>query len=91
MTAQIQWAVYGAVLAAISVAALSWSRRQNLLLKPLPFRGGVGGGAVQQKPTCVLAARPHPNPSPEGEGLFNQRHSSTTVNVDAFSLFSGRI
>jgi len=35
--------------------------------KPLPFRGGVGGGAVPQALSPV--ARPHPNPSPEGEGL----------------------
>jgi len=36
--------------------------------KPLPFRGGVGGGAV---PTSdgQIAELPHPNPSPEGEGL----------------------
>jgi RHH-type proline utilization regulon transcriptional repressor/proline dehydrogenase/delta 1-pyrroline-5-carboxylate dehydrogenase len=34
---------------------------------PLPFRGGAGGGAVQQAVSPV--ARPHPNPSPEGEGL----------------------
>ena len=36
-------------------------------LKPLPFRGGVGGGAVPQ--AVSPADRPHPNPSPEGEGL----------------------
>jgi error-prone DNA polymerase len=34
---------------------------------PLPFRGGVGGGACQD--SAVGADRPHPNPSPEGEGL----------------------
>ncbi|HVI98444.1 MAG TPA: glutamine-hydrolyzing carbamoyl-phosphate synthase small subunit [Sphingomonas sp.] len=34
---------------------------------PLPFRGGVGGGA---EPLAALPADgPHPNPSPEGEGL----------------------
>ena len=35
--------------------------------KPLPFRGGVGGGdyPVTQRST----ESPHPNPSPEGEGL----------------------
>ena len=36
-------------------------------LKPLPFRGGVGGRACQQ--TLRQTDRPHPNPSPEGEGL----------------------
>ncbi|WP_375287031.1 ribonuclease R family protein [Sphingomonas sp.] len=36
--------------------------------KPLPFRGGVGGGdSVSTRP--APADRPHPNPSPEGEGL----------------------
>ncbi len=36
-------------------------------LKPLPFRGGVWGGAspLDDPP----GDRPHPNPSPEGEGL----------------------
>ncbi|HMT40919.1 rRNA maturation RNase YbeY [Sphingorhabdus sp.] len=36
------------------------------LLSPLPFRGGVGGGAAQ--PLRDIG-QPHPNPSPEGEGL----------------------
>lgn len=35
--------------------------------KPLPFRGGVGGGAVPA--SASLADSPHPNPSPEEEGL----------------------
>ncbi len=34
---------------------------------PLPFRGGVGGGASPQASTSM--GTPHPNPSPEGEGL----------------------
>ena len=34
---------------------------------PLPFRGGVGGGGV---PNALLQSdRPHPNPSPQGQGL----------------------
>ncbi len=33
---------------------------------PLPFRGGVGGGASSDAASPV---QPHPNPSPEGEGL----------------------
>ncbi len=37
------------------------------IIKPLPFRGGVGGGASSTAPSP--AATPHPNPSPEGEGL----------------------
>ncbi|WP_242137539.1 glycine--tRNA ligase subunit beta [Sphingomonas sp. TREG-RG-20F-R18-01] len=38
------------------------------VIKPLPFRGGVGGGAVPAS-EGQIAEPPHPNPSPEGEGL----------------------
>ncbi|MBX9897514.1 MAG: aminomethyl-transferring glycine dehydrogenase subunit GcvPB [Qipengyuania sp.] len=34
---------------------------------PLPFRGGDGGGACSE-----IGDIPHPNPSPEGEGLANR-------------------
>jgi len=34
---------------------------------PLPFRGGAGGGDSIRETAPVLT--PHPNPSPEGEGL----------------------
>ena len=34
---------------------------------PLPFRGGAGGGG--SPPAAELTDSPHPNPSPEGEGL----------------------
>jgi tRNA pseudouridine55 synthase len=37
-----------------------------LSLSPLPFRGGVGGGGC---PDAAPPHNPHPNPSPEGEGL----------------------
>ncbi|HKR17066.1 isoleucine--tRNA ligase, partial [Rhizorhapis sp.] len=36
-------------------------------LSPLPFRGGAGGGACQDGVAPVDS--PHPNPSPEGDGL----------------------
>ncbi len=36
---------------------------------PLPFRGGVGGGVSPLDATFDPADRPHPNPSPEEEGL----------------------
>ncbi|MEG3125574.1 ribonuclease R family protein [Sphingomonas sp. GB1N7] len=36
--------------------------------KPLPFRGGVGGGGSLTE--TGIAGLPHPNPSPEGEGLL---------------------
>jgi len=35
--------------------------------KPLPFRAGDGGGGAPQ--ATPLVDSPHPNPSPEGEGL----------------------
>ncbi len=37
--------------------------------KPLPFRGGVGVGSVNQSQAWFSPDRPHPNPSPKGEGL----------------------
>jgi glycyl-tRNA synthetase beta chain len=40
------------------------------IVKPLPFRGGVGVGAVHVRSVdSGVADTPHPNPSPEGEGL----------------------
>ncbi len=48
-----------------------YKRTANILKKegfaPLPFRGGAGGGGSPQAPR--LPDSPHPNPSPEGEGL----------------------
>jgi isoleucyl-tRNA synthetase len=40
----------------------------KLFTSPLPFRGGAGGGASPDRTTPPGEA-PHPNPSPEGEGL----------------------
>jgi leucyl-tRNA synthetase len=37
------------------------------LTSPLPFRGGAGGGVSTREQSLV--GTPHPNPSPEGEGL----------------------
>ena len=42
-----------------------WMREQ--LNAPLPSGGGAGGGACPQAPD--VKDSPHPNPSPEGEGL----------------------
>ncbi len=36
---------------------------------PLPFRGGAGGGVCPPSPCLLNFDIPHPNPSPEGEGL----------------------
>jgi tRNA (guanine37-N1)-methyltransferase len=51
--------------AAVDHAAAAMAQK----LKPLPFRGGVGGGDCPSD--AVFADSPHPNPSPEGEGLRN--------------------
>ncbi|TPG56208.1 hypothetical protein EAH76_01140 [Sphingomonas glacialis] len=45
--------------------------------KPLPFRGGVGGGAGSHRDQR-LQSRPHPNPSPEGEGLSKVQNLPAT-------------
>ncbi len=58
------------------VVGLWPARREGddvVVSKPLPFRGGVGGGDAPQTPSPVLADSPHPNPSPEGEGLEEVR------------------
>ncbi|MET3827098.1 5-methyltetrahydrofolate--homocysteine methyltransferase [Sphingomonas sp. PvP055] len=63
-------------LTAKGVAGLWPCRREGddvvISAKPLPFRGGVGGGAVPVS-DGASAALPHPNPSPEGEGLEEVR------------------
>jgi 2-polyprenyl-6-hydroxyphenyl methylase / 3-demethylubiquinone-9 3-methyltransferase len=41
------------------------------LLAPLPFRGGAGGGECPSATTSLKPDNPHPNPSPEGEGLVS--------------------
>ncbi|MDE2597326.1 MAG: tRNA pseudouridine(55) synthase TruB [Sphingomonadales bacterium] len=38
-------------------------------LTPLPFRGGGGGGGCPLEQSLDPVGSPHPNPSPEGEGL----------------------
>ena len=49
-----------------------YKRAANILkkeeVKPLPFRGGVGGGGLPQSDGGFVES-PHPNPSLEGEGL----------------------
>ena len=50
-----------------SVVAWDSDPEKREALAPLPFRGGAGGGASPQ--TVRPEDAPHPNPSPEGEGL----------------------
>ncbi len=44
-----------------------WEWMGEQLSAPLPFRGGVGGGVCPDSEGSP--DKPHPNPSPEGEGL----------------------
>ena len=45
----------------------------------LPFRGGAGGGGRPDQATLLCADRPHPNPSPEGEGLEEPRSGNARI------------
>ena len=65
--ARLGAAVTGVDAAAENVAAARDHAAGAGLLSPLPFRGGDGGGGSPVTP-CV-GDRPHPNPTPEGEGL----------------------
>ena len=59
---------HGVEVLPVDVNVSAWDN--GLELKPLPFRGGVGGGEGSLKTmTAVRMDTPHPNPSPEGEGL----------------------
>ncbi len=46
-----------------------WDWMGEQLASPLPFRGGAGCGVTPHTATSRDDAKPHPNPSPEGEGL----------------------
>jgi DNA-nicking Smr family endonuclease len=48
-------------------------------VSPLPFRGGVGGGAGSQARRIIDS--PHPNPSPKGEGLKKKLPTAQTPNT----------
>ncbi len=65
-------------------ATLGWPESDA----PLPFRGGAGGGVppASAEPT----APPHPNPSPEGEGLVaHDRASAPPRHAELVSASSG--
>jgi light-independent protochlorophyllide reductase subunit B len=40
-------------------------------IKPLPFRSGVEGGDCPPSATAADTGKPHPEPAPEAEGLWN--------------------
>ena len=49
---------------------------------PLPFRGGAGGGEESQ--AAALAETPHPNASPEGEGLWTPEAERELLKIPFF-------
>ena len=55
--------------------------------KPLPFRGGVGVGPIDGSgpSTNSRVDTPHPNPSPEGEGLLEEDVSRAHAAFPAWS------
>jgi len=55
-------------LEAAAVFHAKWLPKAIALLSPLSFRAEIGGGDSQQ--STAPGASPHPNPSPEGEGLL---------------------
>ncbi|MBY0282896.1 MAG: glycine--tRNA ligase subunit beta [Sphingomonas sp.] len=55
------------------VAKLARWLCEEEIIKPLPFRGGVGVGTVPTTQAFGETDTPHPNPSPEGEGLSKQQ------------------
>ena len=57
-----------------------WFVPMDRPIAPLPFRGGVGGGALPL--AQGLDEGPHPNPSPEGEGLSTLRETATRAVAD---------
>ena len=54
--------------AAAAAFHAEWLPQAWALLKPLPFRGGDGGGGCHHP--LSRPDNPHPNPSPEWEGLL---------------------
>jgi RHH-type proline utilization regulon transcriptional repressor/proline dehydrogenase/delta 1-pyrroline-5-carboxylate dehydrogenase len=53
---------------------------------PLPFRGGAGGGACREDSNI-----PHPNPSPEGEGLDHPPVTSAGEHSSDFRAEADRL
>ena len=56
-------------------------------LAPLPFRGGAGGG---ESPSAQPSSPPHPNPSPEREGLSLRQLALNAIAETRFVPEKGR-
>ncbi len=65
-----------------------YKRAANILKKegftaPLLFRGGAGGGVSPLDATLASGDRPHPNPSPEEEGLKESAEAALISALDS--------
>jgi 2-polyprenyl-6-hydroxyphenyl methylase/3-demethylubiquinone-9 3-methyltransferase len=77
--------VTGVDAAEENIAAARTHAKGSGLLSPLAFRGGAGGGGGQQAPRREDS--PHPNPSPEGEGLITYHAGElSALNLGTFDL-----
>ena len=58
------------------------------VVKPLSFRGGVGGG---DSPSAPKSPAPHPNPSPKGEGLSLADMAERAARLSKADLVTGMV
>jgi len=58
------------------------------VVKPLSFRGGVGGG---DSPSAPKSPAPHPNPSPKGEGLSLADMAERAARLAKADLVTGMV
>ena len=82
--ARLGAAVTGVDAAAENVAAAQAHAEGSGLLKPLPFRGGVGVGHVRRG--SAIPTAPTPIPSPEGEGLTYLCGEVAELGLSGFNL-----
>ena len=68
--ARLGAAVTGVDAAEENIAAARAHSEAMGLSSPLPLRGGDGGGVSRIDQALASGAKPHPDPSPEGEGLI---------------------
>ena len=73
------------------VAKLARWLVESGVIKPRPFRGGVGVGSVHQIGSGRDVHSPHPNPSPEGEGLSLAQQAQTAARLCKADLVTGMV
>ncbi len=73
------------------VAKLARRLVESGVIKPRPFRGGVGVGTVNITPASDLVDTPHPNPSPKGAGLSLADQAETAARLCKADLVTGMV